>query len=115
MESGERPAGTRMAAAGGVPATDAVWRNHRDQFFLRQAKNTSKLFGVIGCLVFVAMIAILANADYPTWRIVAAIVLYSAFLAGHRLVIRSTRVQGRVEHAFIMMNVMSQLFVVGMA
>jgi len=115
MQSGKRPTGTRMAPGGGVPATDAVWRNHRDQFFLRQAKNTSKVTGVIGGMVIVAMVGILAHADYPTWRTVAVICLYAAFFAGHRLVIGTTREQGRVEHAFIMMNVMAQLFVVGMA
>lgn len=104
-----------MAQGTNVPATDAIWRNHRDQFFLREAGKTSRLFGVIGLLVFVGMVAILAHADYPTWRIVAAICVYLAFLGGHRLVIGATRDQGRVEHAFIKMNVMAQLFVVGLA
>src|SRR5450631_920245 len=105
MDAGDRGAGTRMAQGANVPATDAIWRNHRDQFFLREAGKTSKLFGVIGLLVFVGMVAILAHADYPTWRIVAAICVYLAFLGGHRLVIGATRDQGRVEHAFIKMNV----------
>lgn len=115
MDAGDRSAGTRMARSGDVSATDAIWRNHRDQFFLREAGKTSKLTGVIGGMVFVAMVAILAHADYPTWRIVATVCIYLAFVGGHRLVIGATREQGRVEHAFIKMNVMAQLFVVGTA
>ncbi|MEO6775403.1 MAG: HAMP domain-containing sensor histidine kinase [Kofleriaceae bacterium] len=98
-----------------MSATDAVWRNHRDEFFLREARGTSKLTSVIGCVVFGVMVVILVGAGYPTWRVVAACVLYAGFVGGHRLVIRQTRELRRVEHAFIKMNVMSQLFVVGMA
>jgi signal transduction histidine kinase len=108
-------AGTPLAQRPAVAATDAVWRNHRDQFFLREARSTSKLMSVIGCVVFAATVGILVVADYPTWRIVAMTITYLGFVGGHRLVIRQTRELGRVEHAFIKMNVMAQLFVVGMA
>jgi signal transduction histidine kinase len=104
-----------MAHGAGVPATDAVWRNHRDQFFMKEAGKTQKLTGVLGCLVFLAMMAIFAHAGYPTWRIIAAFGIYGGFMLSHRLVIHGTREQGRVEHAFIKMNVMAQLFVVGIA
>lgn len=115
MSSVDSAAGTRMAHAQGVPATDAVWRNHRDQFFLRQARKTSKVMSVIGCLVFLATLVIFINADYPSWRIVASVAVYCAFVGGHRLVIRQTHEAGRVEQAFIKMNVMAQLLVVGQA
>ena len=78
--------------------------------------STSKLMGVIGCLVFVGDGRILVHADYPTWRIVARSCVYVGFVARPSLGDRAqTREQGRVEHAFIKMNVMAQLFVVGMA
>jgi signal transduction histidine kinase len=115
MTPASTDAGTPLAQRPAVAATDAVWRNHRDQFFLREARNTSKLMSVIGCVVFVAMVGILVVANYPTWRIVAMFITYLGFVGGHRLVIRQTRDLGRVEHAFIKMNVMAQLFVVGMA
>jgi signal transduction histidine kinase len=115
MTPADTEAGTPMAAKPAVAATDAVWRNHRDQFFLREARSTSKLMSVIGCVVFAAMVGILVAAAYPTWRIVAMFATYLGFVGGHRLVIQKTRELGRVEHAFIKMNVMAQLFVVGMA
>ena len=115
MTPASTEAGTPLAQRPAVAATDAVWRNHRDQFFLREARSTSKLMSVIGCVVFAAMVGILVDASYPTWRIVAMVVTYLGFVGGHRLVIRQTRELGRVEHAFIKMNVMAQLFVVGMA
>ena len=66
-----------------------------------------------GLAVFVAEITIIAQAGYPTWRILTAIGMYAAFAGGHRIVISQTIAPDRVEHAFIKMSVMSQLFVVG--
>src|ERR1700759_808879 len=97
-------AGTPLAQRPAVAATDAVWRNHRDQFFLREARNTSKLMSVIGCVVFAATVGILVVANYPTWRIIAMTITYLGFVGGHRLVIRQTRDAGRAEHALIKMN-----------
>jgi len=109
----EDEAGTSLATPTGVPAPDAVWRNQRDQFFLQEARSTTRLMVAGGLLVEIALIAILVEAGYPTWRVVAALGLYLAFIFGHRVILTVTRETHRVEHAFIGMNVIAQLFVVG--
>ncbi|MFT3699458.1 MAG: HAMP domain-containing sensor histidine kinase [Kofleriaceae bacterium] len=115
MATEAKAPGTRMAHPQSVPTNDAVWRNHRDQYFIRNSRKTSRVMNGLGCLVFLGMVAILWDGGYPHWRILAAICLNVGFIGGHRLVIHTTHSQGRVEQAFIKMNVMAQLFVVGMA
>ena len=113
MSASEDEAGTSLANPRVVPAPDAVWRNQRDQFFLQEARATTRMMVAGGLLVEVALIAILIQAGYPMWRILAALGLYLAFIFGHRVILTVTRETQRVEHAFIGMNVIAQLFVVG--
>jgi signal transduction histidine kinase len=113
VSASEDEAGTSLANPRVVPAPDAVWRNQRDQFFLQEARATTRMMVAGGLLVEVALIAILIQAGYPMWRILAALGLYLAFIFGHRVILTVTRETHRVEHAFIGMNVIAQLFVVG--
>ncbi len=116
MSSGEAVSGTRMATAAGVPGTDAVWRNNRDQFFVREAQKTSRLMILTGMVSFAAQMMILIHDGYPTWRILAALGIYLFFVVGHKLLLHRRPLEvKRVEHQFIKMSVMSQLFVVAMA
>jgi signal transduction histidine kinase len=106
-------AGTDLARDKVVPAPDAVWRNQRDQFFLKEARGTTRIMIGVNLLVQAAIVAILLQAGYPTWRVLAMIGLFVGFIIGHRTILTVTRETHRVEHAFIGMNVVAQLFVVG--
>jgi signal transduction histidine kinase len=98
-----------------VPAPDAVWRNQRDAFFIKEARNTTRLLVAAGLAIQIAFVSILIAANYPTWRILAVVGVYFGFVVGHRVILAVTRETQRVEHAFIGMNVVAQLFVVGSA
>src|SRR5262249_20881184 len=113
MEREPHEAGTNLAPERVVPAPDAVWRNQRDQFFLKEARPTARLMIGANVLVQAMVIATLVPADYPVWRVCAFVSLFVAFAVGHRLILARTRETQRVEHAFIGMNVTAQLFVVG--
>jgi signal transduction histidine kinase len=123
MTSPEPRGGTSLAADPRVPpdlvsrsaACDAVWRDHRNQFFLEEARKTTRVTIGIGVLVQAAVVLIFAHAGYPTWRVWALGGVYLAFALAHRLIIRPVREAGRVETAFIYMSVVAQLFVVGSA
>jgi len=115
MSAGDSTAGTRLATRPGVPGTDAVWRNNRDQFFVREAQKTSRLMIATGMVSFAAQMLILIHDHYPTWRVLLALGIYAGFVVGHKLLLRRKPEIHRVEHAFIKMNVMSQLFVVALA
>jgi signal transduction histidine kinase len=115
MERSATDAGTGLAERRAVPAPEAVWRTQRDQFFVNEARHTTRTVTSFGCVVQLAVIGLLIEAHYPTWRIIALVGTYAGFILGHRLVIARTRSQARVEHAFIAMNVLSQVLVIGSA
>jgi signal transduction histidine kinase len=108
-------AGTMLAQRRGVPAPEAVWRTQRDDFFLKEARRTTRTVTAIGVIVQLAVIGLLAEAGYPNWRILALCSVYIAFVLGHKVVIAKTRAQGRVEQAFIYMNVLAQVMVISSA
>src|SRR5262249_19752172 len=85
----------------------------RDKFFVREAKPTSRLMMGANMIVQLTLLGVMLHADYPIWRIGALLGLFAAFVVGHRIIIARTRDSHRVEHAFIGMNVIAQLFVVG--
>ncbi len=116
-------AGTSMATPRPVPpdlvsrsaACDAVWRDHRNQFFLEEARKTTRLTIGLGMFVQLTVIALFVHAGYPSWRIGMIAALYLMFALAHKLIIRPVRESGRVETAFIYMGIVAQLFVVGSA
>jgi signal transduction histidine kinase len=116
-------AGTSMATPRPVPpdlvsrsaACDAVWRDHRNQFFLEEARKTTRLTIGLGVFVQITVIGLFIHAGYPSWRIGTVAALYVMFALAHKLIIRPVREAGRVEAAFIYMGVVAQLFVVGSA
>src|SRR5579863_4112735 len=106
--------GTTLAQAPGVQdvGPGGMWRAQRDRFFLQEAPKTSRYMQAVGCIVQLAVLGILWEADYPLWRILALFGVYVAFAIVHRIVMHATRSTGHVEAAFIAMNVSAQLFVV---
>ena len=115
--------GTSLAAPPPVPpdlvsrsaACDAVWRDHRNQFFLEEARKTTRLTIGLGIFVQAAVMLLMLHAEYPTWRVAALAGMYLVFAVAHKLIIRPVREAGRVETSFIYMSVVAQLFVVGSA
>ena len=96
--------------------TDGAWRKHRDQFFVAEARQTTRTMMALGLFVQLAVFAILWHDDYPTWRIGALGGIYLLFAISHRIIILgTTHDPNRVSNAFIAMNVIAQLFVVGSA
>nr|HEX4317771.1 HAMP domain-containing sensor histidine kinase [Kofleriaceae bacterium] len=106
--------GTSLATEDGVTdiGPGAQWRAQRDRYFLAEAPKTSRLSLWCGLFVQATLLGILFASDYPLWRILALAGGYAGFVLVHNLVLRKTRGTGQVEHAFIMMNVSSLLFVV---
>jgi signal transduction histidine kinase len=115
MERPASDAGTTLAERRPVPAPETVWRTQRDAFFMREARHTTRTVTLFGLVVQLFTIGLLAEAGYPTWRIVGLGFTYVGFALGHKIVIAKTREQGRVEHAFIYMNVLAQVLVIGSA
>jgi signal transduction histidine kinase len=123
MRSQVEVAGTSLAQEARVPAVsvkstspDAVWRDHRNQFFLEEAGKTTRVMIGLGCFVQIAVLSVFFHADYPTWRIGALAGFYVAFAVVHKLMtMRPGRDAQRVESAFIQMSVFAQLFMVGSA
>ena len=95
---------------------DAVWRDHRNQFFLEEAGKTTRVMIGLGCFVQMAVIGVFMHAEYPTWRIGALAGLYVVFATVHRLMTCTPhRDPQNVEGAFIRMSVFAQIFMVGSA
>jgi signal transduction histidine kinase len=111
--------GTQLADADPVAvplrSADAVWRFQRDRFFLNEARTTSRVMLAAGMLVQFFTLGVLYEAGYPTWRIGAVLGLYVAFVIGHRAMMNMTREAQTVEHAFIGVSLLAQLFVVSSA
>ncbi len=123
MRSQEPSSGTSLAPASSVPpdlvsrsaACDAVWRDHRNKFFLEEARKTTRVTIGLGVFVQAAVVGLFAHAGYETWRVCMLGGLYVLFALTHRLIVRPVRENGRVETAFIYMSVVAQLLVVGSA
>ncbi|MGE0871795.1 MAG: nitrogen regulation protein NR(II) [Kofleriaceae bacterium] len=119
MGSQDLVSGTSLATTADVatsaPAPDAFWRGYRNEYFIQEATATTRLTVSAGVLVHATVLALLANAGYPTWRLIAFALLFMIFAITHRLIVRVIRDPQRVESAFILMNVTAQLFVVGCA
>ncbi|MGE0550025.1 MAG: nitrogen regulation protein NR(II) [Kofleriaceae bacterium] len=119
MRSQELVSGTSLATnapvATSAPSPDAFWRGYRNEYFVEEASATTRLTVTAGVLVHASVLAMFANAGYPTWRLVSFATLFVIFAVTHRLIVRVVRDPQRVENAFILMNVTAQLFVVGSA
>ena len=115
MERQATDAGTTLARGKPVPPPESVWRTQRDEFFMSEARRTTRTVTSLGVVVQLAVIGLLVDAHYPAWRICALAGIYGSFVLGHRIVIARTRAAHRVEHAFIAMNVIAQALVIGSA
>lgn len=96
-------------------ATEAAWRRQRDLFFVHEAGKTSRKMLGLGLLVQGLTFGVLVAAEYPTWRILTLLGLYLAFMFSHRAIMRSQMKGECVSHAFILMSVAAQIFVVSSA
>jgi signal transduction histidine kinase len=91
---------------------NAVWRDHRNQVFAAEARETTRLTIGLGCFVQLATLGIFVHSDYPLWRVIAIASLYVAFAVCHRLLVRPIADSGRFETAVISISVIAQVFVV---
>jgi signal transduction histidine kinase len=110
--------GTSLAAEVVVPEDqrpDSAWRVQRDRFFLSEARRSTLLTVGLGIFVQLTILAIMWQADYPSWRVCTLGALYILFALSHRLIIQTIKDPAQTASAFIMMNVSAQLFIVGSA
>ncbi len=122
MTASGGPAGTPLAdlaavAAPAFPASnpETVWRGHRNQFFIEEARTTSRTMMGLGCIVQAGAFALFFLGGYPTWRVASLIALWIVFFAVQRVLLLPIQDPARAEGAFIRMNIAAQLFVVGSA
>ena len=122
MRSQVEVAGTSLAHEPAVPAElvkstspDAVWRDHRNQFFVEEARKTTRLVIGLGCIVQLAVLGVFLHADYAVWRVGAIAGMYGVFAIVHKLIVRPVQDPQRVETAFIRMSVVAQVFLVSSA
>jgi signal transduction histidine kinase len=94
---------------------NAMWRDHRNQYFREEAQSASRVMLGFGCLVQVIVLGIFVHAGYPLWRVLVLVGMYIAFAIVHRAVMKSMRATGRIEASVIAMSVSAQIFVVGSA
>src|SRR5687768_4086049 len=96
-----------------TPTADAVWRSQRDRFFLSEARTTSRLTIGLGVFVQLAIVAIMWDAGYPTWRVVALLAIYAAFALAHKVILGCTDDPQKTTQSFIQMNIAAQLMIIG--
>ena len=98
--------GTNLALPPHVPpdfvgrptaSCNAMWRDHRNQVFAAEARETTRVTIGLGCLVQCATLGIFVHADYPMWRVITMASLYVAFALVHRLLVRPVADSGRLE------------------
>ena len=75
---------------------------NRDEFFLNESKKTSRSIHGIGVIVQAVVVAIVAHAGYPMWRVITLAAMYCVFGLSHRFIISQTVQRGRpVDSTFI--------------
>jgi signal transduction histidine kinase len=100
------------SAASGTDLPRDVWRGRRNFFFIEEARSTSRWAMAVGSVVHAATVAILAIADYPSWRVISIGALYIVFILAQRLTFTRAQADEKcVEGSFIGMNLTAQLFV----
>ncbi|HSD90463.1 MAG TPA: histidine kinase dimerization/phospho-acceptor domain-containing protein, partial [Kofleriaceae bacterium] len=94
-----------------------AWRKQRDNFFLENSEASAKKMIKLGCMQQLITVGVLWHAGYATWRIVALLGTYVAFGVFHRLLIGRARCADAppIDQTFILMNVTSQVLIVGSA
>lgn len=107
-------AGTTLAVEPAVaePRPSDIWRGRRNFFFIEEARSVSRWAILLGALVHAGSIAILANAHYPSWRIISLGGLYLVFAAVQRLFILKGQDEKCIEGSFIGINLTAQIFVI---
>ncbi|HEY5947612.1 MAG TPA: HAMP domain-containing sensor histidine kinase [Kofleriaceae bacterium] len=111
-------AGTTLALDAAVPESPRpadVWRGRRNYYFIEETRTITRWAMLLGGVVHAGTLAILADAGYPTWRIVAVGCVFVTFASLQRFFIARARREECVEAMFTAINVVAQLFVVGSA
>ncbi len=109
-------AGTTLAT--GTPVSESprpsdVWRGRRNFYFIEEARTVTRWALVFGAIVHLAVICVIAGANYPTWRVLALGGVYVVFTILQRtLITRARQHEHCIEASFIGISVSAQLFVV---
>lgn len=113
---GDASGGTTIATNAHVAGerSSDVWRGRRNFYLVEEARIASRWVTALGAFVHSGMIAILAVAEYPTWRVVSIGVLFAVFAIAQRQLLAQLR-ERPLESSFIGMNLCAQLFVVSCA
>src|SRR5437899_2950059 len=102
--------GTHLAGDRDVHGFEA-WRGRRNSYFLEEAHlPTAVLLGASA--VNVAILAILEHAGVAPWRLVTVAAVFAAFMVLQRLVMVRAREVRCVDHAFVVVSIGAQIFVV---
>ena len=107
--------GMQLAITRDVPeparAYDA-WRGRRNSYLVEEVQSMPLAVVIGGCAVHASLIAILAHAGVPTWRVAIVGVAFVVFMAAQRLIIHKAREERCIEGAFVAISVGAQLLVV---
>ncbi len=91
-------------------------RATRDQLFLASGRANVVTAAVYGCLASGMAVAVYVHAGYPTWRIVAPVVMFSLMIAAQVLTVRRLERQPiGVSWAVAGLHAFAQCYLVGVA
>src|SRR5512142_1483460 len=102
--------GTHLASDRDVQGFDA-WRGRRNSFFLEEAQMPLSLL-LTATGVNLAILAILEHAGVAPWRLLTVAAIFAAFMGLQRFVIAKAREERCIDHAFVVVSIGAQLFVV---
>jgi signal transduction histidine kinase len=114
--------GTEIAPADLVPELRApddriprgidVWRGRRNSYFIEEVQAMPIWVTIVGGTVHAGLLALLAHAGAPLWRIIAVGVAWVSFMGMQRVIVRKARIERCIEGSFVAVSVGAQLFVV---
>jgi len=114
LDTAETTSGADAPAGDGTPVATAgeVWRGQRNLFMLATARRVHWQTVVAGMVLMVLVAAMFLHGGLPPWRIGVQVLLHFFILGFQRRTIMCTREPDQVEHAFLRMVLVAQLFVV---
>jgi signal transduction histidine kinase len=105
--------GTSLAQAPAVgdPRPADVWRGQRNRFLIEDARTTGRWMHLLGGGVQLLIYLVFFDAEYPLWRLIAALGVFVTFACVQKAWIRSSHDTASFDRVFIAINLSAQTMV----